>query len=77
MTGVIPTGSSQFPIRRFSATTLEKREACRSSPKLGEVELENFRDAVKQLMDHCDLSPDCDIYIPSKGSEAWRRRFVV
>ncbi|MCK7499002.1 MAG: hypothetical protein MZW92_57225 [Comamonadaceae bacterium] len=65
VTGVVPTGSSQFPIRRFSATTLE-REKRADRAKLGEVELENFRDAVKQLMDHCDLSPDCDIYIPSK-----------
>lgn len=61
--GVVPTGSLQFPLRRYSTTTFE-RERRADHLRLAEVEKENFRDAVKQLMDKCDLSPTCDVYVP-------------
>jgi hypothetical protein len=62
--GVIPTSSDQFPHKRFSATTLEKAKRA-DQIELAEVEKENFRDAVKQLMDSCEISPTFDIYIPN------------
>jgi hypothetical protein len=61
--GVVPTSSGQFPYKRFSATTMEKEKRA-DQIKLAEAEKENFRDAVKQLMDSCEISPTCDVYSP-------------
>ncbi len=59
--GVVPTASDQFPRKRFSTTTME-RERRATQIELAEVEKENFREAVKQLMDNCEISPNCDVY---------------
>lgn len=61
--GVVPKGSSQFPIRKFSSSTLERQKRG-DTLTLANVEKENFRDAVKQLMDQCEVSPNCEVYIP-------------
>ena len=61
--GVVPKGSSQFPVLRFSSSKLERQKRG-DVLTLANVERENFRDAVKQLMDQCEVSPTCDIYIP-------------
>jgi len=65
LAGVVPTGSSQFPLRRFSATTMERQKRADHVTRAA-VERENFRDAVKQLMDKCELSPSCDVYSARK-----------
>lgn len=60
--GVVPTATDQFPHKRFSSTIISKEKRA-DQIELAEVEKENFRIAVKQLMDSCEISPTCDIYI--------------
>ena len=66
--GVVPKGLSQFPLRRFSSSTIERNQRG-DALTLANVEKENFRDAVKQLMDQCEISPTCDIYTPRTGKK--------
>lgn len=62
VSGVVPKSSGEFPLRRFSTTRMN-REKRASLLELAEVEKYNYRDAVKQLMDYCEISPACDVYI--------------
>lgn len=61
--GVVPIASYQFPRKRYATTTME-REKRVGQLILAEVEKENFRDVVKQLMDDCEISTSCDVYVP-------------
>lgn len=64
VSGVIPGKSSEFPKRRFSnysSNTLEKRF---TAVELAELELKVFREAVRNLMEQCEISPNCDVYSP-------------
>lgn len=65
VTGVIPKDSNQFPANRYATTTFD-REKRLDTLELSWIEKENFRDAVKVLMDKCEISPTCDVYSPIK-----------
>lgn len=60
--GVVPTGSGQFPIRRFSSTTINGTDKKFSAVDLARTELETYRSAVQSLMDACEISADCNVY---------------
>jgi len=62
--GVIPKGSGQFPIRRFANTSINGSDKRFSAVDLANTELEVYRAAVKALMDQCEISPACDVYVP-------------
>jgi hypothetical protein len=68
ITGVIPKDSGDFPIRMYNASIMNGQDRA-TSLELSNVELENYRDAIKQLMDMCEISSTCDIYTPKKTSK--------
>lgn len=62
VTGVIPKGSDQFPARYFATTRTNRTDERFTTVQLAEQELENYRSAVKELMEKCEISPTCDVY---------------
>jgi len=64
--GVVPKRSGQFPKRAFSASNINRGNESFSRVQLAEKELETYRDAVRNLMEQCDISPTCDVYSPRK-----------
>lgn len=67
--GVVPRDSGQFPARRLAATAIDTSERVPSVLELADLELGVVRQAVKNLMDQCELSPDCDLYRPFEGRQ--------
>ncbi|MGQ0710480.1 MAG: hypothetical protein ACT4NV_12105 [Rhodoferax sp.] len=63
--GVVPRGSGEFPVRYFSSSAMngEKRV---DGLELSKIELENYRDVVRQLMNKCEIAQACDVYVPRK-----------
>lgn len=60
--GVVQKNSGQFPVNAFSSTLMNGTEKKFSQIDLANSELENYRAAVKSLMEQCEISPDCDVY---------------
>lgn len=62
--GVIPAQSGDFPVRRFSSTNINGANIQFNQIELAKIELETFRAAVRNLMEQCEISPNCDVYVP-------------
>ncbi|QDZ29349.1 hypothetical protein [Noviherbaspirillum sp. UKPF54] len=62
--GVVPKNSGQFPMNRFANTNINGTDKKFSAVELANYELETYRSAVKSLMEQCEISPSCDVYIP-------------
>lgn len=62
VTGVVPHGSGQFPVDRYSSTSTNGTDKKFTNLELAKVELENFRAVVTNLMNECEISPTCDVY---------------
>lgn len=60
--GVIPKGSAQFPVVRYSNTDINGSDKKFGAIALAEKELDVYRAAAKSLMDACELSPTCDVF---------------
>lgn len=64
VSGVVPRNSGQFPVVRFSSTNINGSDKRFGAVELSNYELETYRAAVKNLMEECEISPDCDVYSP-------------
>lgn len=64
--GVVLRNSGQFPLNRFSSTKINGTDKNFNAVDLANYELQVYRSAVKSLMDQCEISPDCNVYIPRK-----------
>lgn len=64
--GVVPRASGQFPANRFLYSMMNGAPRRFSQIDLAKSELEVYRAAVKNLMDRCEISPECDVYVPFK-----------
>jgi hypothetical protein len=64
--GVIPKDSAQFPVRTFSSTQINGTERKFNQIELANVELETYRAVVRNLMENCEISPNCDVYTARK-----------
>lgn len=64
--GVIPRNSAHFPANRFETTDINGTDRKFSWVELANIELKVYRTAVQALMDQCEISPACDVYIARK-----------
>jgi hypothetical protein len=64
--GVVPKGSSQVPVNRFSATLRVDNTRKVTAKDRSDFTLQVYRDAVAEMMAACDESSTCDLYIPHK-----------
>ena len=61
--GVIPRGSAMFPVRTFSATSINGTDKNFGAIEQAGIERDVYRSAAKSLIDACEVSPSCDVYV--------------
>lgn len=64
VSGVIPGRSNEFPKGRFSVNDSDTSNKPFTEEELAEIELKIFRKVVQNLMEQCEISPNCDVYSP-------------
>ena len=64
--GVVPKGSSQVPVNRFSTTLRVDNTRKVTAKDASDFTLRVYRDVVADMMAACDESATCDLYIPKK-----------
>jgi hypothetical protein len=64
--GVVPKGLGQFPISKFASSNINGTNKMFTRIQLADQELKTFRKAVSNLMEQCEISPTCDVYVPRK-----------
>ena len=62
LAGVAPRGSGIFPVQYYSKTAVNGTDVVFNTVQLAELELQNYRSAVQNLMNACEISPACDVY---------------
>lgn len=63
VTGVIPKNSGEFPLSTFSSTNINGSDTRFNQIELANIELKVYRAAVQNLMEQCEISPNCDVYM--------------
>ena len=67
--GVVPLDSHQFPQLRFQSSRTGDNSVVYSAAELGQNELEVARNAVKQLMETCDETAACEVFLAREESK--------